>query len=97
MMNSDMNPVFIFVPGGWHTTDYFKPMRDYLREKGYDSVAVSHRALEPINPGNSVFEDADKLEKVLKQLITTGNDVVVVMRALDLFIHLLECGILDTI
>lgn len=47
MMISIMNPIFVMVPGGWHPTDYLEPMRDYLREKGYYTVAVSYRTLEP--------------------------------------------------
>lgn len=91
-MNSDMSPVFVFVPGGWHPTDYLEPMRDYLHENGFDSVAVSHRTLESINPGSSIFDDAEKLENVVKQLINTGNDVILVMRELGLFIHRPESG-----
>ncbi|KAJ4406055.1 hypothetical protein N0V82_010201 [Gnomoniopsis sp. IMI 355080] len=74
------NAVFVFVPGAWHTTDYLEPMRNYLSEKGYDSVAVSHQTLDPINPGRSVFDDASKLEKAIKELLDTGRNVIVVMR-----------------
>lgn len=72
--------VFVFIPGAWHLTNYLDPIRNHLSKMGLESVAVSHQTLDPINPGSSVFEDAAKVEKVVKELLNAGKNVVVVMR-----------------
>ncbi|KAJ4392278.1 hypothetical protein N0V93_005903 [Gnomoniopsis smithogilvyi] len=74
------NTMFVFVPGAWHPTDYLEPMRNYLSERGYNSIAISHQTLDPINPGTSVFDDAAKLEKVVKELLDAGKNIILVMR-----------------
>lgn len=73
--------VFVFVPGAFHTTDYFQPTRDHLREKGFESVAIGHKSMELDYTGAGSFhEDATKVEEAVSLLLDEGKDVVLVMR-----------------
>jgi len=38
--NMNPNPIFVFVPGAWHTPDTFDIVRDVLAKRGYESEAV---------------------------------------------------------
>lgn len=84
--SNKMNPakaniaVFVFVPGAWHPTNYLEPIRTHLHAKGHESIAIGHKTLDSVDPGDSVLDDAAKVEQTVQGLLNAGKDVILVMR-----------------
>ncbi|CAN8096930.1 unnamed protein product [Discula destructiva] len=73
--------VFVFVPGAFHPTAYFQPIRDYLHKQGHESIAIGHSVLDLVNPGSCFLDDAAKVEKTVKALLDEDKNVVLVMHS----------------
>ncbi|OOQ81529.1 hypothetical protein PEBR_42688 [Penicillium brasilianum] len=73
------SPIFVFVPGAWHTPDTFDGIRALLSKRGYDSEAIelpSVGAAEPTKSG--LHADIAHTNVVLRALAERGRQIVVV-------------------
>ncbi|KAJ6038728.1 alpha/beta-hydrolase [Penicillium canescens] len=72
-------PIYVFVPGAWHTPDTFDGIRAILITRGYDSEAValpSVGAAEPTKSG--LHADIAHTNGVLRALAEHGRQIIVV-------------------
>ncbi|CEJ62157.1 hypothetical protein PMG11_10665 [Penicillium brasilianum] len=73
------SPIYVFVPGAWHTPDTFDGIRALLSKRGYDSEAIalpSVGAAEPTKSG--LHADIAHTNVVLRALAEQGRQIVVV-------------------
>ena len=78
-MAANDSPVYVFVPGAWHTPDTFDGIRALLSKRGLESVAValpSVGAAEPTKSG--LHADIAHTKSVLQSLADLGRQIVVV-------------------
>ncbi|KAJ5495524.1 hypothetical protein N7539_000640 [Penicillium diatomitis] len=81
-MPLDGPPIFVFVPGAWHSPDTFEMVRAVLSQRGHESQAValpSVGASEPFQTG--LFADIVHVHKHLRALVEQGRKIVLVMHS----------------
>jgi pimeloyl-ACP methyl ester carboxylesterase len=71
-------PTIVFVPGAWHTPEYYTTVRSLLEEKGYPTVAVN---LPSVGGTATMAEDAAAIRVVTAQLVAQRKRVVLVMHS----------------
>lgn len=71
-------PVFVFVPGAWHTADIFDGIRAMLAQKGLDSEAVRTPSVGAIPPNKGLHADIDYNKAFLRDLADKGRQIVLV-------------------
>ncbi|KAJ5708272.1 hypothetical protein N7488_008073, partial [Penicillium malachiteum] len=71
-------PIIVFVPGAWHGADGFDQVRSLLTAQGYDSEAISTPSVGSADPDNGLHADIKYTKSVLKGLVDSGRQVVVV-------------------
>ncbi|PYH82492.1 alpha/beta-hydrolase [Aspergillus uvarum CBS 121591] len=59
-MTADAKPIFVFVPGAWHTPDTFDIIRDLLRQRGHDTDAVANQSAGAADPSRALRALADQ-------------------------------------
>jgi pimeloyl-ACP methyl ester carboxylesterase len=72
-------PTIVFVPGAFHTPDYYNPVRSLLEAKGYVTEAVSLLSLG--DSTSSMADDAAAIRAVTSKLADEGHQVVLVMHS----------------
>jgi hypothetical protein len=75
-------PIYVFVPGAWHTPDTFDGIRALLSKRGHDSEAInlpSVGAAEPTKSG--LHADIAHTYVVLRALADQGRQIIVVMHS----------------
>ena len=75
-------PIYVFVPGAWHTPDTFDGIRALLSKRGHDSEAItlpSVGAAEPTKSGLNA--DIAHTNGVLRALADEGRQIIVVMHS----------------
>lgn len=75
-------PIYVFVPGAWHTSDTFDGIRALLSKRGHDSEAIalpSVGAAEPTKFG--LHADSAHTNGVLRALADQGRQIIVVMHS----------------
>ncbi|RAL13868.1 alpha/beta hydrolase [Aspergillus homomorphus CBS 101889] len=77
-MATNATPIFVFVPGAWHTPDTFDIIRDLLRKRGYESATVAHQSLAAANPSVGLHADIANAKRVLQKWADQGRQIVVV-------------------
>ncbi|KAL2783407.1 alpha/beta-hydrolase [Aspergillus keveii] len=71
-------PTIVFVPGAFHTTEYYDGVRSLLEEKGYTTTTV---ALPSVGSTASMSDDADAIHAVTSKLADAGHQIVLVMHS----------------
>lgn len=72
-------PIYVFVPGAWHTPDTFDGIRALLSKRRHDSEAIalpSVGAAEPTKSG--LHDDIAHTNGVLRAMAEQGRQIVVV-------------------
>lgn len=76
-------PVIVFVPGAFSRPSDYDLVSNPLRDTGYE-VHVVHHPSSPdvlIDPTPSMYDDADKIHRLVETLADEGKDVLVVMHS----------------
>ncbi|KAL2851045.1 Alpha/beta hydrolase fold-1 [Aspergillus pseudoustus] len=68
----------VFVPGAFHTAEYYDPVRALLETNGYPTTAV---ALPSIGSTSSMADDAAAIRAVTSNLADEGRRIVLVMHS----------------
>jgi hypothetical protein len=77
---SNMLPTIVAVPGAWHTTASFEPVKKVLTQRGYHFVSQNAPGLYDAN--GTCQDDAMSLRtKILLPLVDEGKDLVVLMHS----------------
>jgi pimeloyl-ACP methyl ester carboxylesterase len=71
-------PTIVFVPGAFHTPEYYDGVRSLLEEKGYTTTAV---ALPSVGSTASMSDDAAAIHAVTSKLADAGHQIVLVMHS----------------
>ncbi|KAJ5112370.1 alpha/beta-hydrolase [Penicillium argentinense] len=71
-------PIFVFVPGAWHTPDTFNAIRHLLNERGFESEAVANQSVGSADPSTGLHVDIAYTKSVLQRLTKQGRQIVVV-------------------
>lgn len=72
------NPIFVFVPGAWHTPDTFDTVRDLLEKRGFETDAVPTPSVGASPPDKGLHADIEYTKAVLQRLVDQGRQVVLV-------------------
>jgi pimeloyl-ACP methyl ester carboxylesterase len=72
-------PTIVFVPGAFHTPEYYNPVRSLLEAKGYVTKAVSLPSVG--DSTSSMADDATAIRAVTSKLADEGHQVVVVIHS----------------
>ena len=75
------NPVFVFVPGAWHSPNCFQPTIELLSERGYSSQGINLPSVGSQTPLENFDADVEDIRKTISDLVSTGTDVVIVMHS----------------
>jgi pimeloyl-ACP methyl ester carboxylesterase len=71
-------PAIVFVPGAFHSPDYYATVRSLLEEKGYEMTAVS---LPSVGTTASMSGDAATIHSVTSTLADEGHRILLVMHS----------------
>ncbi|KAL4814655.1 Alpha/beta hydrolase fold-1 [Aspergillus spinulosporus] len=79
-------PIFVFIPGAWHTPDTFDRLRNLMAEQGLESVAIANPSVSAqppngVRPTNGLHFDIKHTKAALQKLVDDGREVVVVMHS----------------
>lgn len=77
-MATKTSPIFVFVPGAWHTPDTFDTIRGLLADRGFDSEAVANQSVGASDPLTGLHADIAFTKGVLQKLSDEGRQIVVV-------------------
>jgi hypothetical protein len=73
-----VNPVFVFVPGAWHTADSFDVVRDLMHNRGLATEAISTPSVGAFPPDKGLHADIEHTHAVLKEMVEAGCQIVLV-------------------
>ena len=72
-------PVFVFIPGAWHTPDTYDGIRELLMSRGFESHAVTTPSVGAIPPDNKgLHNDIAVTQAFLEKLADEGKQVVLI-------------------
>ncbi|KAJ0414570.1 Alpha/beta hydrolase fold-1 [Aspergillus carlsbadensis] len=71
-------PTVVFVPGAFHTPEYYDGVRALLEGKGYTTTAVS---LPSVGSTASMSDDAAAIQSVTTKLADAGHRIILVMHS----------------
>ncbi|OJJ07534.1 hypothetical protein ASPVEDRAFT_46825 [Aspergillus versicolor CBS 583.65] len=71
-------PIFVFVPGGWHTPDTFDTLRNLMAQQGLESEAIATPSVGASPPVTGLHTDINYTKDILRGLVDKGRQVVVV-------------------
>ncbi|KAJ5494854.1 hypothetical protein N7463_010941 [Penicillium fimorum] len=71
-------PGFCFVPGVWHAADTFDLVRDLMHKRGLATEAISTPSVGASSPDKGLHADVKHTHAVLKEMVESGRQVVVV-------------------
>ncbi|KAL4965978.1 alpha/beta hydrolase [Aspergillus stella-maris] len=72
------NPIFVFIPGAWHTADTFDELRSLMAEQGLDSEAIATPSVGASPPVKGLHADIEYTKPILQGVVENGRQVVVV-------------------
>ncbi|KAF3396162.1 hypothetical protein F1880_007286 [Penicillium rolfsii] len=76
------SPIYVFVPGAWHTPDTFDSIRALLSKRGHESEAIALPSVGTPEPAKSgLHADIAHVNGVLRALADQGRQVIVVMHS----------------
>ncbi|EGU71880.1 hypothetical protein FOXB_17610 [Fusarium oxysporum f. sp. conglutinans Fo5176] len=65
-------PTIVFAPGAWHSPDSFRPVRNALQARGWETDAVTYPSVGAEPPTKGIPDDAAALRNVLDDLANQG-------------------------
>jgi pimeloyl-ACP methyl ester carboxylesterase len=71
-------PTIVFIPGAWHTCDYYKQVISILTEKGFPTATVN---LPSVGGVSSMEDDAIAIQNVISKLANDGQQIILVMHS----------------
>lgn len=71
-------PVFVFVPGGWHTPAHYKPFLDALEGRGYEVVPLTMPSSAHETPSDPVSTDIELVSETVRTLADEGKEIVII-------------------
>ncbi|RDW75805.1 hypothetical protein BP5796_06626 [Coleophoma crateriformis] len=74
-------PVFLLVPGAWHSPDSFSPTTKLLEKAGYEVKGVNLPSVGASPHHTSNEQDVQAIRNALNPILSSGKDVVVVMHS----------------
>ena len=76
-MSASDKPVFVFVPGAWHTADTFDVVRQLMLSRGLASEAIALPSVGgPLEKG--LHADIEHSKEILREMADAGRQIVVV-------------------
>ena len=75
---SHSRPVYVFIPGAWHTPDTYDGIRALLKKHAYESHAVATPSLGAKPPNKGLYDDAEYTRDILEKLADEGKQIVLV-------------------
>ncbi|CAG8088946.1 unnamed protein product [Penicillium olsonii] len=76
-MSASDKPVFVFVPGAWHTADTFDMVRELMLARGLASEAIALPSVGgPLEKG--LHADIEYTKTILREMADAGRQIVVV-------------------
>ncbi|KAL4794690.1 Alpha/beta hydrolase fold-1 [Aspergillus venezuelensis] len=72
------NPIFVFIPGAWHTADKYNGLRSLMAEQGLDFEAIATPSVGASPPTKGLHADIEDIEAILRGFVENGRQVVVV-------------------
>ncbi|KAI8411144.1 hypothetical protein FOFC_07738 [Fusarium oxysporum] len=74
-------PTIVFAPGAWHSPDSFRPVRNALQARGWETDAVTYPSVGAEPPTKGIPDDAAALRNVLDDLANQGKQIVLVVHS----------------
>lgn len=71
-------PTVVFIPGAWHTPEYYEKVIDILRGQGYSTSTVR---LPSVGGVSTMFDDAAAIRKTVSTLADEGKKIILVMHS----------------
>ncbi|KAJ5464343.1 alpha/beta-hydrolase, partial [Penicillium daleae] len=70
-------PTIVFIPGAWHTCEYYKHVISILTAKGFPTATVDLPSVGGISP----MADDAAIQKVTSELASDGQKIILVMHS----------------
>ncbi|KAJ5889047.1 hypothetical protein N7495_009088 [Penicillium taxi] len=77
-MSINEKPIFVLVPGAWHTADGFDVVRDLLQKRGFESVAVATPSVGSTDIKTGLYADIGYTRGIIYDLVAKGRKVIIV-------------------
>lgn len=75
-------PAMVIAHGAWHVPAHYEPMAKPLREAGYEVIIPQHKSVgAESDPGNALQKDAAAIADILRELLVSGKDIILVMHS----------------
>lgn len=74
-------PIFVFLPGAWHTADVFDGLRSIMAERGMESEAIDIPSIGASPPDKGLHADIKFTRSALKDLIDAGRQIILVQHS----------------
>lgn len=71
-------PVYVFIPGAWHTADTYDGIRALLEKHDYENHAVATPSVGANPPNKGLYDDATYTHDILEKLADEGKQIVLV-------------------
>ncbi|KAJ5899665.1 hypothetical protein N7495_004409 [Penicillium taxi] len=71
-------PLFVFVPGAWHTPDVFDAVRDLLAKRGFESVPIATPSVGSPDNQTGLYADVGYTRGIVYDLVNKGRQVIIV-------------------
>ncbi|KAJ5772748.1 hypothetical protein N7457_007644 [Penicillium paradoxum] len=71
-------PIFVFVPGAWHTADTFDVLRDLMHKRGFATKAIATPSVGASPPNKGLHADIEYTKAILQEMVDAGRQIVVV-------------------
>ena len=75
-------PTIVVAHGAWHVPAHYEPMAKPLREAGFEVIIPKHQSVGPkSDPGFALQKDATAIAKVLRNVLSSGKDAILLMHS----------------
>lgn len=75
------SPVFVFVPGAWHTPDTFDGIRSQMAQQGLTTEAIAIPSVGASTPLIGLHADIDHTKLIIEGIVNAGRQVVLVLHS----------------
>lgn len=80
-MASTQKPTIVFIPGAWHSPEYFSGVISALQGQGYSCVTVSLPSVGQPGASATVADDAVAIQKVTSKIADEGKEMIIAMHS----------------
>ena len=77
-------PTILLAHGAWHVPAHYEPTAKPLREAGFEVIIPQHKSVSKdlkSDPGSAMQKDAAALADILRQILSDGKDVILLMHS----------------